>query len=105
MRVCSLKSFSVALRGIEDVWIERELSLEQQTELHDIANGCQGVLDSLNTILERYQSLNSRHNDIGDKMRKAWKRWKWDQKDIEKFQNRIVAHTTLLNAFHGALHR
>jgi hypothetical protein len=100
-----VKSLSNVLRDIDDLLPERELTSQQQIELHDIAEGCGNVLKTLNETLEKYQELDSSPKTFGRKARKAWKKLKWEPEDIKELRSRIVANITLLNAFQGKLAR
>jgi hypothetical protein len=99
-----VRSLSIVLQDVEVVLPERELSSQQETELHDIAEGCHNVLKKLNEILEKYQELDSSPK-TGRKARRVWKRMKWEPEDIKEVRSRIVANITLLNAFQGRLAR
>ena len=81
------------------------LTSQQQTELHDIAEGCRNVLQDLNKILGKYQELDSNPKTFGGKARKVWKRLKWEPEDIKELRSRIGSNITLLNAFNGRLTR
>jgi len=73
--------------------------------LHDIAEGCRNVLQKLENTLDKYGELNSRSEGVGKRVRRVWKRLKWEPEDIKELRSRIIANITLLNAFHGRLNR
>jgi hypothetical protein len=81
------------------------LTSQQQTELHDTAEGCRNVLETLNEILGKYQELDSNPKTFSGKARRVWKRLKWEPEDIKELRSRISSNITLLNAFNGRLTR
>ncbi|KAF2803872.1 uncharacterized protein BDZ99DRAFT_164571 [Mytilinidion resinicola] len=98
-----VKSLSPILREIEDVWLIRDLNLKQLNDLRDIAQSCEDALGRLNEKLERYQELDSHPKELGGKVHKAWKRFRWNPEEIKKLQDDIIVHVNLLDAFHGKL--
>jgi hypothetical protein len=100
-----VRSLSIVLQDVEVVLPERELTNQQKTELHDIANGCRKVLNKLNKTLEQYQELDSNSKTFSMKARRAWKRLKFELEDIKELRGGIVANITLLNPFNGRLVR
>lgn len=76
----------------------------------DIFVGCYNVLDKLNKILDKYQELgpNDRGCDpktVGFKVRRGWKRLRWEPEDVKELRSRITSNISLLNAFNGRLTR
>ncbi|KAF2499952.1 hypothetical protein BU16DRAFT_601495 [Lophium mytilinum] len=99
-----VRSLSAVLRDIEDVWLNRDLNLQQLNELRDITQGCDDVLGRLEKRLQKYQELDSNPKELKGKVHKAWKRLRWEPEEIKKFQDGIVAHVNLLDAFHRKLY-
>ena len=93
------------LRDIDDVLPERKLTIQQKTELVDIAKGCYNVLEELKETLNKYQELDSDAKSLGGKSRRVWKILKWDPKDIDEFRSRIISNIVLFNAFLGRIAR
>lgn len=100
-----VRSLAIVLQDVEVVVPKRELTSEQKTELAGIAQGCRNVLKEIERTLDGYQELDSSGKSFGGKSRRVWKRFKWDQKDIDQFQSRITTNTTLLNTFLGRITR
>jgi hypothetical protein len=73
--------------------------------LEDIDKGCRNVLDELQRILDKNTELSSETGSIGKRIKRVWKRFKWDQEDINKLRSRISANIGFLNAFNGRLTR
>jgi hypothetical protein len=92
---------------LQDVEIlsERELSSRQTEELREIASGSRNVLEKLEQTLNNYGELQPGYEGTGGRMKKVWKRLKWEPDDIGDLRSRIVANITLLNAFQGRLAR
>jgi hypothetical protein len=104
-RFTRVRSLAIVLQDVEVVVPKRELTGEQKTELAGIAQGCRNVLKEIERTLDGYQELDSSGKGFGGKPRRVWKRLKWDQKDIDRFQSRITTDTTLLNTFLGRIAR
>jgi hypothetical protein len=78
---------------------------QQETELHDITNGCRNVLDKLGKKLEKYRILGSGPATVGKRVEKIWKKLKWEPKDVCELRSRITSNIALLNAFNGRITR
>jgi hypothetical protein len=100
-----VRSLSIVLRDVEIVLSERELPDEQMAELKEIANGCQNVLDGLESTLDEYEELKSSNGRVGKRLSRLWKRLKWEPDDIKEFRSRISTNIGLLNAFNGRVTR
>jgi hypothetical protein len=72
--------------------------------------GCYNVLNTLNKTLEKYQEL-SPDPKAGDaksfrfKIRKGWKRLRWEPEDVKELRSRLTSNVSLLNTFNGQLTR
>jgi Cdc6-like AAA superfamily ATPase len=73
--------------------------------LYGIADGCRNVLGELEKLLDKYRELDSCPESVSKRMKKVWKRLKWEPEDIQELRNRISSNITLLNAFDGRLTR
>jgi Cdc6-like AAA superfamily ATPase len=100
-----VRSLSIVLQDIEVVLLERELISQQKAELHDIIEGCRHVLHDLDKKLSKYGELKLDSESVGQRMKRAWKRLKWEPEDIRELRSRINSNITLLNAFNGRLTR
>jgi hypothetical protein len=73
--------------------------------LDDIADGCRNVLDKLEKTLHKYRELSPVPENAGKKVKRLWKRLKWEPEDIQELRSRISSNISLLNAFNGRLTR
>jgi peptidoglycan hydrolase CwlO-like protein len=105
VRFNRVRSLSIVLQDVEVVLPERELTSQQKADLHGIADGCRNVLDELEKLLDKYRELESCPESVGKRVKKVWKRLKWEPEDIQELRNRISSNITLLNAFNGRLTR
>jgi hypothetical protein len=105
VRFNRVRSLSIVLQDVEVVLPERELTGQQKADLHGIADGCRNVLDELEKLLDKYRELDSCPESVGKRVKKVWKRLKWEPEDIQELRNRISLNITLLNAFNGRLTR
>jgi hypothetical protein len=89
---------------------ERELDDRQKKELASIRTGCNGVLGTLKSKLDKYKELELRNLDsntdhVKAKIRNGWKRVRWDPEDAANLSRMIVTKISLLNSFHMELIR
>jgi hypothetical protein len=84
-----------------------DLTGDKAERLREIAAGCREVLETLDRTLKKYQELSPTHKDSKpkDKIRRVWKRLKWEPDDIIALRNRITSNISLLNTFYGQLNR
>ncbi|PGH06016.1 hypothetical protein GX51_02607 [Blastomyces parvus] len=68
------------------------LPLSAQENLRVIADGCNGVLVDLQSLIDRYESL-------GRKKSNAWGRVKWGVEDIGELRSRLASNVSMLNTF------
>jgi hypothetical protein len=73
--------------------------------LHNVADGCRNVLEQLEKTLDKYRELGSSPEGVGRRVKKVWKRLKWEPEDIRELRSRISSNITLLNAFNNRLTR
>jgi peptidoglycan hydrolase CwlO-like protein len=100
-----VRSLSIVLQDVEVVLSEPDLSTQQKTELREIANGSHNVLKELEETLDKYGELKSDSASIGRRVKRVWKRLKWEPEDIKELRSRIVANIILLNTFQGNISR
>jgi hypothetical protein len=61
------------------------------------------VHDKLEKTLEKYRELSSVPEGVGKRVKREWKRLKWEPEDIRELCSRISSNISLLNAFNGQL--
>ncbi|KAH6705255.1 ankyrin repeat-containing domain protein [Leptodontidium sp. MPI-SDFR-AT-0119] len=98
-----VRSLSIVLQDLEVVLSEPDLSTQQKTELREIADGCLNVLKKLEETLDKYGELKSGSGSVGKRIKRVWKRLKWEPEDIKELRSRIVANVALLNTFQGKI--
>jgi len=87
---------------------QRDLTSQQRKELVDIFVGCYNVLNTLKETLGKYEELRSDPKScdpksLGFKIRRGWKRLKWEPEDVKELRGRINSNVSLLNTFNGRL--
>jgi hypothetical protein len=88
VRLDSVKALSNVLRDVDDLLPQRDLTSLQKKDLDEIAQGCYNVLKKLEETLDKYQELESCGKGIRGKSRRVWKRFQYNQGEIDQFQNR-----------------
>ena len=105
VRLNSVKTLSTVVRDVDDVLLQRDLPSQQKKDLDEIARGCQEVLNQLKEKLDRNKELDSKVKGMSGKSRRVWKRFQWDQAEIEQFRNRVNLNITSFGAFLGRITR
>ena len=105
VRFNSVKVLSNVLRDVDDVLSERDVSNRQKNDLDEIARGCHNVLNQLKEKLDKSQELDSKAKGISGKSRRIWKRFQWDQAEIDQFRNRVNLNITAFGTFLGRITR
>ena len=77
----------------------------KKTELDETAQGCYNVLKELSQTLDKYQELGPGAKSISGKSRRVWKRFQWDQKEIDQFRSRSTLNISVFGTFLGRLTR
>lgn len=85
-------SLHLVLKELEEIYSDATLSAGQQSRLKKIADGCCTVLEDLQRILDRYNSL-------GTNSKRTWDRLGWGTNDITCLRSRLISNTVLLTAF------
>jgi hypothetical protein len=57
----------------------------------------------LEKTIDKYKELGTDSGRIGQKVKRAWKRLKWEPEDIKELRGRINTNVTLLNVFNSRL--
>ena len=105
VRFNSVKVLTNVIRDVDDVLPQRELTSQQKKDLDEIARGCHDVLNQLKDKLEKSHELDSKAKGISGKSRRMWKRFQWDQTEIDQFRNRVGLNITAFNTFLGRVTR
>ena len=89
-------SLHVVLKETEDLVTENEINRDQTTQLRQIAAGCQKVLEDVEQLLTKYQSL-------GSKSQRTWDRLKWGKESIADLRARLTSTTSILSAYNSVM--
>ena len=102
-RIKGLSNVLRDLEDLEDVLLAREPNTEQQSRLKDAKNSCTEVLLDLNKVAEKYSELDEALKKFDDKIRRSWKRLKWEPEDVKQLRSRLTSNIALLNAVNNNL--
>ena len=105
VRFNSVKVLTNVIRDVDDVLPQRDLSSQQKKDLDKIARGCHDVLTQLKEKLDKNQELDLKAKGISGKSRRMWKRFQWDQTEIDQFGNRVGLNITAFGTFLGRITR
>ncbi|KAH0564724.1 hypothetical protein GP486_001886 [Trichoglossum hirsutum] len=85
-------SLHALLKEIEENFSAETLSSTSQARLKTIGDGCYNVLEELQSLADKYESL-------GTQSKRTWDRMKWGSNDIADLRSRLTTNTLLLTAF------
>ena len=87
-------SLHIVLKETQDHISERGANVgpDREAQLTILGKGCQEVLQDLERLLIRYESL-------GTHTQRTWDRMRWGAEDIATARQRLSTNTTLLTAF------
>lgn len=83
------------LKETEELLSQQELATAQQAKLATCRQGCEEVLNDLNGILEKYQSL-------GTRSQRTFDRLGFGMKDVSGIRLRLNLNVSMLDAFNNA---
>jgi hypothetical protein len=98
-----VRSLSIVLQDAETVL--SECDEQQKTHLQEITNTCRTVLIDTAKTLAKYIELGTRGGNIGQNVKRVWKKLRWEPEDIRGLRERLTSNITLLNAFVGQISR
>ena len=85
-------SLHALLKEVEENLSAQTLSSTSQARLKTIGDGCHKVLEELQSLVDRYESL-------GAPSKRTWDRMKWHCNDIAELRSRLSSNAVLLTAF------
>ena len=85
-------SLYAVLKETEEALGEQEMAVSRQQGLSIVVTGCKTLLEELQTLLKRYEKAGSKTNRTLDRMG-------WAMIDLDRWRQRIISNTVLLNAF------
>jgi hypothetical protein len=88
------QSLHAVLKETEEVLTDSQTKLTpaQQRRLKGVTDGCHGVLNDLDALLQKYDSL-------GTRSKMSWDRIGYATKNTAELRSRLISHTVLLSSF------
>jgi hypothetical protein len=83
-------SLHAMLKEAEETVFVHPLSPTQQERLKVVGDGCYRVLQDLQTLIRRYESL-------GTQSKRTWDRMRWGAEPVAELRARLTVHIGLLN--------
>jgi hypothetical protein len=80
------------LKEVEETLTDEPLSPTKQHSIAVITQGCQAVLQDLDALVKKYESL-------GMQSKRTLDRMKWGSNDIAELRARLTSNTVMLTAF------
>jgi hypothetical protein len=83
-------SLHAMLKEAEETVFVHPLSPTQQERLKVVGDGCYSVLEDLQALIQRYESL-------GTQSKRTWDRIRWGAEPVAELRARLTVHIGLLN--------
>ncbi|KAL4809793.1 hypothetical protein BDV18DRAFT_49455 [Aspergillus unguis] len=101
-----LRGLFIILEDVDAVLPHRSLTDKQRDHLQHLLKTCWHVAQSLDASLSRYQEIDPDSSTVGlASVKRAWKRVRWEPKDISEARSRITSTVLLLRQFHAQIVR
>ncbi|KAM0270232.1 hypothetical protein ACHAQH_009514 [Verticillium albo-atrum] len=92
-----IMSLHAVLRETEDYLQEHtDLDISRVNRLQMLCDGCKPILDELEALVTKYDSL-------GTQAQRTWDRMRFGLQDLAELRSRLISSTTMLSAFNIAL--
>ena len=88
---------------VEDIFPHRELSQEQAHRFYETHQDCVAVLQELEGKLVGFGEVGSSGRDFHNKLRNAWKRLQWNQREFKEVQDRLESTIERFRSFRELL--
>jgi hypothetical protein len=85
-------SLHAVLKEIEETLSGHPLSQAKDARLATVTKGCQDILQGLQSLVLKYESL-------GSQTKRTWDRLRWHSDDIAELRARLTSNTVLLTAY------
>jgi hypothetical protein len=85
-------SLHAVLKEFEEVLEDHPVAASKEPRLAAITKGCQDVLQDLQALVRKYESL-------GLQAKRTWDRLRWHSDDIDELRARLTSNTVLLTAY------
>jgi hypothetical protein len=90
-------SLHILLKKTDELIVEETpLNAEAAARLNQISMACKEVLDELEDLLDKYNSL-------GTQAQRTWDRMEFGSENIATIRSRLMAHAGMLTAFNSAV--
>jgi peptidoglycan hydrolase CwlO-like protein len=100
-----VRSLSIVIQDADVVLSECEPDAKQKTDLQEIAGSCHNILSDLEKTLDKYDELQTHGGNLGKRVKRVWKKLKWEPEDIQELRDRITSNVTLLNTYIARISR
>jgi hypothetical protein len=90
-------SLQAVLKEAEETVFAQPLPPDKQERLKAVGVGCYHVLEDLDNLVKKYQSL-------GTQGKRTWDRMKWGTEDVAELRARLTSNTGLLAAWIRCVH-
>lgn len=85
-------SLHAVLKTVEESLASRVMSESRLADLATISAGCQSVLQDLQALVDKYESL-------GSKSKRTFDRMGWGSNDLAELRARLTSNLVMLNTF------
>ena len=85
-------SMHAVIKEAEETIFQTPLPQVRQARLQTVGNGCSQVLEDLDKVVQKYNSLDTQS-------KRTWERMRWCQEDIKDIRLRLISNTALLTAY------
>lgn len=99
----SVAGLYLVLEDVAEVQNEGGLDAKREKDLSLLIQNCSDVLQELDAIIKKHESLASKSQRLSARFRIAWDRVHWDQAEVKELRDRIVLCTISLNTFIASL--
>lgn len=105
-----LRGLFIILEDVDAVLPHRALTDKQRDHLQHLLKTCWHVAQSLEARLSRYQDIDPAsstvpNSGLASSVKRAWKRVRWEPKEISEVRGRITSTVLLLRQFHAQIFR
>jgi hypothetical protein len=94
-----VRSLSIVIQDTNVVLSVYELDVKQKTDLQEIAGSCYKILSDLEKTFDKYDELETYGGNLGKRVKRVWKKLKWEPEDIRELGDRIISNIILLNIY------
>ena len=104
-RIDRVRSLAIVIQDVDVALSGCEPDAQQKADIREIAGSCHKVLVDIEKTLNQYGKLQTRGGNLGDRVKRAWEKLRWEPDDIRELRGRITSNVTLLGAYIGRIYR